>query len=104
MNQCIGSCSICGGRVMGHVGAWWSVNPPPPAQCESCGAVEARTPVIPMVPRHPVARKHLPVNPFPGIDPSPRKNYRYTITEHDLLNKAISYLTNGKASANIGQD
>lgn len=51
MNQCIGSCSICGGEVHGHVGAWFATIPPPPAQCVSCGATQVRGPVIQMVPR-----------------------------------------------------
>lgn len=49
--QTIGTCSICGGSVVGWVGAWHAVIPPPPARCASCGATEARHgPVIPMVP------------------------------------------------------
>lgn len=48
--QTIGRCSICGGDVVGHVGAWWATIPPPPAKCSQCGAVEARGPVIQMVP------------------------------------------------------
>lgn len=49
MQQRIGSCSICGGDVMGVRGAWYSVAPPPPDKCASCGAV-SRNDVIPMVP------------------------------------------------------
>jgi len=41
MTQRVGSCSICGGDVMGIRGAWYSVNPPPPDKCSSCGAVAA---------------------------------------------------------------
>lgn len=40
MDERIGSCSICGGDVMGHRGAWWSIMPPPPAKCSKCGATE----------------------------------------------------------------
>lgn len=50
MEQRLGTCSICGGDVYGHVGAWWGTVPPPPASCRSCGAVEARS-VIQMTPR-----------------------------------------------------
>lgn len=48
MEQEIGECSICGGKVVGHSGPWWGITPPPPARCTSCGAVERRGPVIPM--------------------------------------------------------
>ena len=52
MDQCIGQCSLCGGDVMGHVGPYHSVIPPPPPTCNSCGAVTADSRrVIPMVPR-----------------------------------------------------
>lgn len=46
----IGSCSICGGDVLGHTGPWWGVCPPPPARCARCGAVEDRGDVIRMRP------------------------------------------------------
>lgn len=38
MEKRIGSCSKCGGDVVDWVGAWHSVNPPPPAHCVRCGA------------------------------------------------------------------
>ena len=41
MNR-IGTCSICGGDVVGVIGIWMSVTPPPPATCSRCGAVERR--------------------------------------------------------------
>jgi len=41
MRQRIGTCSLCGGDVMGYRGAWYSVLPPPPDECTSCGAVVA---------------------------------------------------------------
>ena len=44
----VGSCSLCGGDVMAHVGPWWSINPPPPAKCSGCGAVSASD-VVPMI-------------------------------------------------------
>lgn len=49
--EVIGSCSLCGGDVVTDGGAY--AGTPPPAQCCSCGAVEARREgrVIPMV-RH----------------------------------------------------
>ena len=51
MQTRIGTCSLCGGDVMGYTGAWWSTLPPPP-ECASCGAVPAwASDVIPMVPR-----------------------------------------------------
>ena len=46
--QTIGKCSICGGNVKKHVGGWYSIDPPPPPQCDSCGAIKA-LPIIPMV-------------------------------------------------------
>ena len=51
MRQRIGTCSLCGGDVMGYRGAWHSVLPPPPDKCASCGAVAAgQSDVIEMVP------------------------------------------------------
>lgn len=41
MNQRIGSCSLCGGDVVGYVGAWHSITPPPPPTCTLCGAKAA---------------------------------------------------------------
>lgn len=49
MSQRVGTCSICGGDVMGVRGAWYSVNLPPPDKCNGCGAV-AQTDVIQMHP------------------------------------------------------
>jgi len=46
----MGSCSICGGRVLQY-SSLCIVGPFPPAQCESCGAVEMPGPVIPMRPQ-----------------------------------------------------
>jgi len=50
MEQRVGTCSICGGDVMGIRGGWWSILPPPPDECAGCGAV-AGGDVIPMTPR-----------------------------------------------------
>ncbi|KKM97243.1 hypothetical protein LCGC14_1170060 [marine sediment metagenome] len=50
--QRVGTCSICGGNVMGHRGGWWSINPPPPDECADCGAV-AQLDIIKM---HPAPR------------------------------------------------
>ena len=50
MTQRVGTCSICGGDVIGLRGGWWSVNPPPPDECSNCGA-RAAWDVIPMFPR-----------------------------------------------------
>jgi len=41
MMQRIGTCSLCGGDVMRHDGAWWGTVPPPGPACASCGAVPA---------------------------------------------------------------
>ena len=46
--QVVGTCSICGGDVVGVRGAWMSISPPPPDHCVECGAVASR-PVIKMV-------------------------------------------------------
>jgi len=49
MTQRVGTCSICGGSVIGTRGAWMGVTPPPPDTCSECGAV-AQTDVIKMHP------------------------------------------------------
>ena len=49
MRQRVGTCSLCGGDVMGVRGAYWSTLPPPPDECASCGAMAASD-VIPMHP------------------------------------------------------
>ncbi len=61
MNQVIGCCSLCGGDVVGHAGPWLGVIPPPRAKCTSCGAMEARGPVIPMVPAPVTAKQWQPL-------------------------------------------
>lgn len=53
MYQEIGTCSLCGGSVVGFSGAWFGVIPPPPARCTFCGAVQQTGPVIPMRPAGP---------------------------------------------------
>lgn len=50
MYQRVGSCSECGGDVMGYRGPWMGVQPPPPDRCESCGAVRGDD-VIKMTPK-----------------------------------------------------
>ena len=51
MRQRIGTCSLCGGDVVGYRGAWHSVSPPPPDTCSGCGAVaRGQSDVIEMVP------------------------------------------------------
>lgn len=50
MQQRVGTCSICGGDVVGYRGAWMSLNPPPADHCTSCGGV-AHSDVIPMHPK-----------------------------------------------------
>ena len=41
MQQHVGTCSLCGGKVVGYRGAWHSILPPPPDTCTQCGAVRA---------------------------------------------------------------
>lgn len=41
METRVGTCSLCGGDVVGIRGAWWSINPPPPDTCSRCGGVSA---------------------------------------------------------------
>lgn len=48
MEQRIGTCSLCGGSVVGWNGAWYGVNPPPAPRCTKCGAF-TRSDVIEMV-------------------------------------------------------
>lgn len=56
MEQAIGTCSRCGGQVIGWAGAWFGVTPPPPARCRSCGGVAGVGPVIKTYPAPPVER------------------------------------------------
>ena len=53
--QRVGTCSICGGSVIGFRGAWFSINPPPPDHCSGCGAM-AQSDVIKM---HPAPHRHV---------------------------------------------
>lgn len=62
----VGTCSLCGGTVVGYRGVWMAIIPPPPDRCTTCGAVAASD-VIPMVrpPQAPVdgglaSRVHSP--------------------------------------------
>lgn len=48
--QRVGTCSQCGGDVMGYRGIWMSVQPPPPDRCSHCGATRVDD-VIQMVPK-----------------------------------------------------
>ena len=41
MEERVGTCSACGGDVIGYRGAWWGISPPPGDQCARCGAVRA---------------------------------------------------------------
>lgn len=50
MSQRVGTCSICGGDVYGHRGAWSATVPPPPDTCRKCGAV-SKSDIIKMYPR-----------------------------------------------------
>lgn len=47
MEERVGTCSLCGGDVIGVRGGWWATTPPPPDTCRGCGAV-ARHDVITM--------------------------------------------------------
>lgn len=51
--QRVGTCSLCGGDVIGIRGGWWSVSPAPSDRCTGCGAV-AKSDVIEM---HPAPRR-----------------------------------------------
>ncbi len=55
MMQRIGTCSICGGDVIGEAGPRHCVLPPPPPRCASCGAI-AGSDVIYMIPSAPIRR------------------------------------------------
>lgn len=44
----VGTCSLCGGTVVGYRGVWMAIIPPPPDRCTTCRAVAASD-VIPMV-------------------------------------------------------
>lgn len=48
-NQRVGTCSICGGVVVGFRGAWHATIPPYPDRCITCGAVRSED-VIKMTP------------------------------------------------------
>lgn len=84
----IGTCSICGGDVMGFEGPYFG--DPPPAQCNRCGAVrrtERKTPdkdypVIPMVPRR---DPYSPWDDFPKR-PDPRPIPPYPREPRDFPN------------------
>lgn len=52
----VGSCSNCGGDVMGYRGAWYGVTLPPPDECSSCGAKRADD-VIKMQPKNTGSKK-----------------------------------------------
>lgn len=56
MPQHVGTCSLCGGSVVGYRGAWHSLLPPHPDTCSRCGAVRNDGTVIPMQARSPVAQ------------------------------------------------
>ena len=50
MKQRVGTCSICGGDVIGYRRLWQSMSPPPTDTCAQCGAVR-REDIIEMRPR-----------------------------------------------------
>ena len=66
--DCVGTCSLCGGRVMRFGGPWCSILPPPPGRCESCNAVEAQH--GPVVQMRPAPRYQPPAQPFVPFGPS----------------------------------
>ena len=45
--QRVGTCSLCGGDVYGHRGAWMGGDSPRPDTCGNCGAVRGED-IIPM--------------------------------------------------------
>ena len=58
MNERIGTCSLCGGDVVGFRGIWMSITPPPPDRCTRCGAVvKGQGDVIEMVPSSPATER-----------------------------------------------
>lgn len=65
MKTRIGTCSICGGDVMDHVGAWGSITPPPPATCNKCGAIN-KNDVIQMYPSKRILREVNPTTDSAG--------------------------------------
>ena len=76
MNNIIGTCSICGGRVSVPQ-VWHGIIPPTPT-CEACGATAAEThgPVIPM------QRKqfYIKISGGTGLDPDSFK--AFTISKY----------------------
>lgn len=67
MEQRVGTCSICGGDVMGHRGAWYAVGHPPADHCVSCGARRGDD-VIPMTPHRPLRELFPESRPEPPWD------------------------------------
>jgi hypothetical protein len=41
MDQRVGTCSLCGGDVVGYRGVWMGTIPPGPDHCIHCGAKRA---------------------------------------------------------------
>lgn len=68
MNEVIGICSHCGGRVV-LPSVWYGIYPPEP-RCESCGATKKRSlPVIEMEPPRPTRiSPHFPYMRSDGVD------------------------------------
>lgn len=64
MNQRVGTCSLCGGDVVGFRGAWGAIVPPPPDKCSRCGAVRADD-VVPMV--RPMGQRPPGITAIPGV-------------------------------------
>ena len=75
MTQRVGTCSLCGGDVMGYRGVWLSMLPPPPDHCASCGAVSASD-VVEMR-RYPQGSWQFPTTPTTASNTFQLKGYYY---------------------------
>jgi hypothetical protein len=64
----VGTCSLCGGDVMGFEGSWSCILPPPPNKCSRCGAIE-KGDIIEMV-----------------KSPDPSAGYRYVTISNTVTN------------------
>lgn len=77
--KCIGTCSVCGGRVMQYI-MLAIVGPWPPAKCENCGSQQSYGPVIPMVPAGTPRPDFFSKRPF-EFDFSKVKSFVSTLNE-----------------------
>lgn len=82
MMQRVGTCSICGGDVMGFRGAWCGVTPPPPDTCSQCGA-RARGDVIDMVPRRRNPQQNWCDKVYVNTSNTAEQTFKHLYDEHD---------------------